>query len=166
MTASRILVKSDQRNRATLDPSPDAGWRLLGGIGLAFALVALTDLVLVWYPLHFGDTEWEFGTVTTVFDSLPLVTLGLTLAFGAAAARGQLASLKIFSVVFAGAGLVLIGLTILYAGNISGALTAVTDPTLKTGLQKAITRTLFQGTLYPAAYLWVGWKGWTHAKSA
>ncbi len=166
MTASRILVRSDEKNRATLDPSPDAGWRLLGGIGLVFASVALADLLLVWYPLQFGDGAWEFGTVTTLLDSLPLFTMGLGLGYGAAAARGQRRLLQILSVLFGVFGLILIGLTILYSRQISTALTAVTDPEVKTGLQKAISKTLIQGVLYPAVYLWVAYKGWKHAATA
>jgi len=166
MTASRILVRTDEKNRMALDPSPDAGWRLLGGIGLIFAVVALSDLILVWYPLRLGDGAWEFGTVTTLLDSLPLFTLGLGLGYGAAAARGQRRTLQVLSVLFGLFGLILIGLTILYSRQISTALTAVTDPDIRTGLQKAIGKTLIQGVLYPVVYLWVAYTGWKHAATA
>ena len=164
MTASRILIKTDEKNRAPLDPSPNTGWYLLGGIGLVFAIVSLADLVLAFYPLAIGDAEWEFGTITTVMDGLPLLTIGLGLALGAMVARGRLAGVRILSLVFALIGLVLVVLTVRYAGHISQALGAVTEPAIKLGLRKAITKTLTQGTLYPIGFFWIGTLGWIHAK--
>lgn len=164
MTASRILIKTDQKNRASLDPSPDTGWYLLGGIGLVFAIVSLADLVLAFYPLAVGDAEWEFGTITTVMDGLPLLTIGLGLALGAMVARGRWAGVKILSVVFALFGLVLVLLTVRYAGHISQAMGAVAEPSIKLGLRKAIAKTLTQGTLYPIGFFWIGTLGWKHAK--
>ena len=166
MTGSRILIKSDQKNRNPLDPSPDTGWYLLGGIGMVFALVSLADLVLAWYPTAFGDAEWEFGTITAVLDGLPLLTIGAGLALGAMVARGRLAGVKILSILFGLLGLVLVLLTIRYAGHISQALGAVTEPAIKLGLRKAITKTLTQGTLYSLGYLWIATLGWKHAKAA
>lgn len=165
MTASRILIKTDQKNRAPLDPSPDTGWYLLGGIGLVFAIVSLADLILAFYPLAVGDAEWEFGTITTVMDGLPLLTIGLGLILGAMVARGRFAGVRILSVVFALIGLVLALLTLRYAGHISEALGAVTEPSIRIGLRKAITKTLAQGTLYPIGFCWIGLLGWKHAKT-
>ena len=164
MTASKILIKTDQKNRAPLDPSPDTGWYLLGGIGLVFAIVSLADLVLAFYPFAIGDAEWEFGTVTTVMDGLPLLTIGLGLALGAMVARGRLAGVRILSLVFGLIGVVLALLTIRYASHISAALGAVIEPSIKLGLKKAITKTLAQGTLYPIGFLWIALLGWKHAK--
>lgn len=166
MTSSRILIKTDEKNRSALDPSPATGWYLLGGIGLVFSVVALADLVLAWYPLRFGDREWEFGTATTVFGGLPLLTMGLMLAFGAAVARGNLRLLQTWSAVLGLLGLVLLGVLVLYARSVPAALETVTDPILRVGLQKAILKTAVQGVVYPAAFLWVATLGWKHARRA
>lgn len=166
MTASRILVKSDDKNRAGLDPSPDTGWYLLGGIGLVFAVVAAADLVLAWYPLRFGDAEWEFGTVTTVFSGLPLMTMGLGLSFGAAVARGNILRLKMLSVVLGLIGVLLLGALVLYLTTVPTALATKMDPLIKTGLSKAILKTSLEGVLYPLCYLWVATLGWKHAQKA
>jgi len=166
MTSPRILIKTDEKNRTALEPSPATGWYLLGGIGLVFSVVALADLVLAWYPLSLGDREWEFGTVTAVFGGLPLLTMGLMLAFGASVARGNLRLLQFWSVVLALLGLVLAALLVLYARTVPLALETVTDPVLKVGLQKAILKTTLQGVLYPAAFLWIAVLGWKHARRA
>lgn len=166
MTASRILVKSDDKNRAGLDPSPDTGWYLLGGIGLVFAVVAAADLVLAWYPLKFGDAEWEFGTVTTVFGGLPLMTMGLGLSFGAAVARGNTLRLKALAIVLGLIGVLLLGALVLYLTTVPTALATKMDPLIKTGLNKAILKTSLEGVLYPLCYLWVATLGWKHAQKA
>jgi hypothetical protein len=166
MTASRILVRSDDKNRSGLEPAPDTGWYLLGGIGLVFAVVAAADLVLAWYPLHFGDGEWEFGTVTEVFGGLPLMTMGLGLSFGAAVARGNLLRLRFLSIVLGLVGVLLLGCLVLYLTTISTALATETDPLIKTGLHKAILKTSIEGMLYPLCYLWIAFLGWRHAQKA
>lgn len=164
MTGSRILIKSDEKNRTPLDPNPESGWYLLGGIGLVFAVVAAADLVLAWYPLQFGDTEWEFGTATAVLGGMPLLAMGLALGFGSAVARGKLATVRLLAVTFGVLALLLLGVLALYASTISTALGTI-EPALKSGLQKAILKTLAQGVLYPAAFLWIAITGWKHART-
>ncbi len=166
MTSSRILIKADEKNRVALEPAPATGWYLLGGIGLVFAVVALADLTLAWYPARFGDREWEFGTVTTVFGGLPLFTMGLMLAFGAAVAKGNLRLLRIWSVVLLVVAVLLLAILALYARSVPVALETVTEPVLKVGLNKAILKTVLQGVLYPAGFLWVATLGWKHARRA
>ncbi len=166
MTASRILVKTDDKNRASLDPSPETGWYLLGGIGLVFAVVSAADLVLAWYPLRFGDAEWAFGTVTAVFGGLPLLAMGLGLSFCAAVARGKLGTLRTLSVVLGLTGLLLLACLILYATTIPAAMASETDPLLKAGLYKAILKSIAQGVLYPMCFFWIAILGWKHAQKA
>lgn len=166
MTASRILIKTDDKNRASLDPSPDTGWYLLGGIGLVFAVVAGADLALAWYPLKFGDAEWEFGTVTTFFGGLPLLTMGLGLSFAAAVARGNLIRLRMLSIVLGMVGAILLAALVLYLTTLPTALATQMDPLIKTGLNKAILKTSVEGVLYPLCYLWIAVLGWKHAQKA
>lgn len=166
MTPPRILVKTEATSQTVMSPAPEAGWYLLGGMGLIFALVAGADLTLAWYPLAFGDAGWEFGTVTTVLNNLPLFAMGLALVFAAAAARGNSGLLKFWSVVLVLVAVVLLGCLALYARNIPAAFAALQDEALKVGLQKAIVKTVLQGIAYPAAFLWTGWLGWKHAATA
>jgi hypothetical protein len=49
-------------------------------IGLAFALVGLIDLALLWTPLGFGSPAWEFATLSQTFSNWPVTGLGLLLA--------------------------------------------------------------------------------------
>lgn len=54
-------------------------WRLIGFAGLTFALVGWTDVLLLGYPLRIGRPDWEFATVSGMFDALPLATIGTLL---------------------------------------------------------------------------------------
>jgi hypothetical protein len=159
VTGPKILVKDDQKARSILPPSPESGWALLGGIGLLFVLVAGVDLALAWYPVNFGNAEWEFGTVSTTLENLPLLALGLALAFGAAVARGIRTSIRAYAIIFVLLALVLIGADLLYLKNIGVAQKSVTDPVLRSGLDRAIFKSVAQAIVYPIAFLWIGIKG-------
>jgi hypothetical protein len=42
-------------------------------------IVGLVDLALLWYPLRLGNVAWEFGTLSSTFDRLPMTALGVAL---------------------------------------------------------------------------------------
>ena len=65
-----------------------AAFRVAGVIGIVIALVGLTDLAFAWFPLEWGNLEWEFGTSSRTFDGLPLSTIGI----GALAASATFAA--------------------------------------------------------------------------
>jgi hypothetical protein len=162
MTAPRIVVKPEEPSRALPNPDPLAAWYLLGGVGFVFAVVAGADLALAWYPLAFGDAEWEFGTVTTVFNGLPLLAVGLGLLFAGGVARGRVWVVRIASGLLLAVALVILAALALYASTLSTALSTV-DPGLKGGLIKGIVRTGLQGLLYPVAFIWMGLRGFKAA---
>jgi hypothetical protein len=66
----------DVRRPARSGPVP---WRLVGFAGLSFALLGWTDALLLWYPLRIGMPDWEFATISGMFDALPLATIGTLL---------------------------------------------------------------------------------------
>ena len=54
-------------------------WGLIGFAGMTFVLIGWTDVLLLWYPLRIGRPDWEFATVSGMFDALPLATIGALL---------------------------------------------------------------------------------------
>ena len=68
--------KSSSKARRALPPDPVRTWALLGWVGVAFIVVGGVDFALTWYPMNFGNREWEFGTVTASFNGLPILLLG------------------------------------------------------------------------------------------
>lgn len=162
MSAPKVLVQ-EAAAKPRLAPAPDFGWYLIGWIGLVFAVVGGMDLLLTWYPLNLGNTEWEFGTVTAALDGLPAFTLGIALLMGSGAARGDRLLMRVMAIVFALLALLILAAAVLYVTDLPIALKAVTQPVIRTGLKKAITKTVGQAVVYPLAYLWIARMAWRHS---
>jgi hypothetical protein len=163
MTGPKILVGRESEAPRVIGPVPEVGWRLLGGAGFAFAVVAAADLALAWYPTGFGSAEWEFGTVTAVLGNLPLLIMGLGLLFAAAVGRGKTGLLKVISGLWLLLALMVLLMLVLYARRVPEALRIVTEPVLREGIQEGMVKTAVQGVLYPLAFAWMGIKGWRYA---
>ena len=165
MRSSSAVVREIPRERdvSPLARAPDFGWHLLGRLGAAFAFIGLFDVVLTWIPLAFGDAEWEFGTVTSSMDSMPVATLGLGLLLGAGVARGKRNLLRGLSVLFIAIGFAILAAALLYVTEIPIALRAVQDAGLALAMKKAIAKTSVQLILYPVLYMWLGFTAWRHA---
>src|SRR5262245_19606353 len=105
-----------ESKRAVQDFS--VGWGLLLAVGWLFVAIGLLNIVLVWVPIHFGSTEYEFASVAASLDSLPLPTMGVVFALAASRALGRPVGAKV-SVVLAVvmAVLILVG-AVLYWLNV------------------------------------------------
>lgn len=143
--AERVLLA--EGGETTQAGRPDEGqvWRACALAGAALAVAGWTDVILVWLPLHFGNAEWEFGTVSTALDAMPLGTIGVALLVMAGLARGwrrRRMALGIFAVV------VVVGLVIsavLYLLNVPMAwrgIGAAMQPALKKAFVKSGMLTL------------------------
>ena len=167
MTGPQILVREDEAERRKhLTPSPDMGWYLLGAVGLVFFIVGLFDVALAWYPLNFGNPEYEFGTYSQVMNFMPLPLLGLALVLAGGVARGiKWVPRAVAVVMILMVASILVG-AVLYATNIPQALDAVKEPLIRTGLKKQIFKTLVQTIIYPIVLLYVSVKAWRHATAA
>jgi hypothetical protein len=148
-----------EKSRAAVG-APVTSWYFVAILGAAFAILGAVDLGLAWFPLVFGNPQWEFGTVTQTLDGLPVFTLGLGLSLGAAVARGKWLPARLISVLLLVLAFVIVLMVILYATDIPIALRAVPDPAVRQGLIKAIMKTTAQAVVYPAAFTWMGIKGW------
>ena len=157
-------MRREGPGRPVQPPSPETGWALLGGVGLAFALVGLADLVLAWYPPSFGNRAWEFGTATVVLNGMPLFAMGLGLVFAAAVARGSRRTTRVVSGVVATLALVVAAILVLYLSTVPTAQESVTDPVLRGGLHNAIAKAVVQGVAYVGAFCWIAWQGFRQAR--
>ena len=167
MTAPRILVREDAKNRARAgaEPAPELGWYLLGGLGLVFALVGGLDILLAWYPTDFGNSEWKFATVTTTLSSFPLLSMGLVLLTGSAMGRGRKWLMRAMALVLLLVIVALLVCAALYLPQISPALASVKDATIKMGVQRAVLKTVVQLIAYPVILAWIAWLSWKHYRS-
>lgn len=156
-------IGRDDRPVLNARPEPELAWGLLGAAGLAFAVVALTDLVLVWIPPQFGHGGWVFDTVTVVLSGVPLLLLGLILAYAAATARRSYLALRAASGVLLLLGLIVVGLFVLYLLRVPSALGSAETYDRRLELTKGIIKAGAQAVAYVVTCLWLGIKGWIDA---
>ena len=160
MREPSVLVQSRARERRPLAPDPNASWRLLGTIGVAFTLIGGLDVALAWHPLAFGNAQWEFGTITVSLTGMPLLALGLLLFLGAATARGSRLWIRVSAAVLLVLAIAILAAAVLYATDIPLALRAVPNPLAKTALKKAMTKTACEALVYPALFIWTALRSW------
>ena len=165
MGEPRILVRPPSKGSTALSPAPDFGWLLLGWVGLTFALVGGVDVLLTWYPAHFGVAEWEFGTITASLNGLPLFTMGLALLLGSQVARGRRKGVRIVAWLLLAVAIAIVLAALLWATSVPLALRVVSDPVVKTGLEKAVVKTCVQAVAYPVGFVWVALKALRHARA-
>ncbi len=161
MTARVLIRDSVPESDARTAPTRLGGaWGLLVPTGLVFALVGAADLALVWYPMGFGSAEWEFGSVTSMLNGLPVLVMGLAFLGMAAVASGRRwAGRGIATVLFLLAVTVVL-MAALYATTVPIALKAAPNPMVALGLKKAIAKTTIQAAVYPVLLLWLAISTW------
>lgn len=163
MASPSPRIGRDDRPALSPRPEPELAWGLLGAAGLAFAAVALTDLVLVWIPPQFGHGGWVFDTVTVVLSGMPLLLLGLILAYAAATARRSYLALRAVSGVLLVLGLVVAGLFVVYLMRVPSALGSAETYDRRLELTKGIIKAGTQAIVYAVTCIWLGIKGWIDA---
>jgi hypothetical protein len=162
MAAPRMTLSNTDVER-TIKPirhvPTEAVWPLLGVVGLLFVVIGAADLVLAWVPSAFGSAEWEFGTIGSTLNGLPLPSLGLMLILASGMAQGsrwQVRSASIVSIVLIVA---LIAAALMYITVVPVALADVTNGAVRTGLLKSIAKALLLLGLYPVLFGWAAYRG-------
>lgn len=130
-------------------------WGPLAGLALVFALVSLADIGLAFFPVDFGNVEWEFATATQVLNNLPLAVVGIGLLGVAGVGRRTDSWVKGSAALAGFLIVVLLLVAVLFLKNIPVALRSVTDPILKQGLTESVVRSTVQLVGYLAALGWM-----------
>lgn len=159
-----ILVGGEQeeQRRAPIPSEPAFAWTVVAITGLAIAIVGWTDLVLLWYPLHFGNTQWEFGTISAHLDGMPLGTIGFALLAAGAIGRK---SRRLARVLALAATLVVVGLlamSLFYLLDVPLALR--TAPDARILLVKAMVKAGAFSITYTVLYAWLARSLWRSSR--
>jgi len=130
-------------------------WRvaLLAGIVLAF--VGLVDIAFVWYPPRWANVDWEFGSVSTTFDALPLPTIGLVSVLVAAASRGRRLPMRLMGALILFLALVLVVFAVVYVLDAPVVVQAV-DPQARATVKRAMMKTGLMAAAYIVLYIVLG----------
>ena len=166
MAAPKIIITSvpDRPARPRRITSPDLGWELLAWIGTAFVIIGGVDLILAWYPPGFGSPEWEFGTVASTLNGLPLPSLGLMLIMAAGVSQGRVWMARASAVAMLVLVAVLLAVGVLFITVVPLALEAVTNPLARTGLLKVVAKSSVLLVIYPALFTWVAVLGFRRTR--
>jgi hypothetical protein len=128
---------------------------IVGVAGILFVIIGGTELVTQLFPMALGSPEWEFGTYSSMMDSMPLFLMGLGFLAVFAVARSHPVLLRILGIVFILVALFVLAGAFLYATNVPNALKMYPGTPLQTGMKKAVTKGALQSTIYPIAFLWL-----------
>lgn len=160
-TAAPPVLGLDKRpdgaqSRSRLESTRPGGteqvqWRVLAWIGAALAVVGWLDWALIWFPLDFGNPQWEFGNISASIDALPLGTLGLGLIAASVVARGGRWTPRVLGVLFALGSLLLLGLLVIYLLDVPLALRSV-QPQMRSVLRLAMMKTVVSALVYAVLY--------------
>lgn len=137
----------------------------LGALGLAICAVAAIDLALAWWPLRFGNGEWEFAMVTRTMDSLALGTTGAVFLSIWAVVRRSSWALALLGVLFVLAVVALVGCLVVYGLTVPVAFRAVPEQAAS-ALKRGVLRTSSFGLIYVLLYGWLGWFTWRGRRAA
>lgn len=161
MTA-RVLIRDSvaEPDLRTAPTRLGGAWGLLVPTGLTFLLVGAADLALVWYPLGFGSAEWEFGSVTSMLNGLPVLVMGLAFLGMAAVASGRRWAGRGIATVLVLLAVTVLLMAALYATTVPIALKAASNPLVALGLKKAIAKTTIQAAVYPVLLMWLAVLTW------
>ena len=150
-----VVVRGDTRRKREVGHSATSG--MLAVLGLAFAVVGLVDIVLLWIPLRFGSVAWEAATVGSTLDGLPMPALGLGLfAFGVVRhPRVGVRWSRVVAIVFFVLTALLVLLTFLY-GTAAPAVLDQTPTGAASGLLRATARHGVAAVTYTLAFGVIG----------
>ena len=158
--AKVLLGGEDARRRKPFASNSALGWRVVGAVGAALALLGGLDLVLLFVPARFGNVEWEFASISAGLNGLPVLTMGLALVTASGLARGSRLLTRGGAVLLGGLGLVIVGLALVYALTLPIALGSTDDPVAVVTIRKSVAKTVGQVIIYPTVTLMIAVMAW------
>ena len=164
---SIIVPRSSRAGTAdlTVQSTPLAhirdAWRALAWLGAVFTLLGFADIGLGWYPAAFGNSEWEFGTISGSLNALTIPVMGLYLMLASAIARGERASGRVLAILLTTIALGLLVLGFIYITVIPVALKAVANNELVAmGMKKAVVKAVLLGIAYVGLVIYAAVRAW------
>ncbi len=146
-TEGPVLVSREPRERGR-STRPTAVL-LLAVFGVAFAVVGLVDLVLLWIPTRLDSVAWEFATVGRTLEGLPMPLLGLALlAYGLVRhPKSSLSKVRAMGIAFAVLAVPVAALGALLLTS-APAVLSQTPPGAAGGVRRAVILHAVQAVVY------------------
>lgn len=154
-----VVAHSDDRSTRTVTDS-SAGWSYLFLLGAGMAVVGTISAVLLFYPSNFASLEWEFGTVASLFDALPLPTLGVGMMTAAAVANDWTTTRRLMVGITLLLTLAVVVLGLVFVLDVPVLMKATNDQNGKEVLKAIAVKTGLMALTYFVLYLALGVWTW------
>lgn len=144
---------------------------LLLALGVAFTLIGLVNLSLLWWPLRFGHVAWEFATFGSTLDNVPMTGLGLGLiAYSillrrSGGATDRPGGPRVMSTIFGLYALALLVVGVLYLTAVPTILQRATPETMGP-LRHQIIASGAEGIIYVIVFGWISLLLWRSVRKA
>ena len=155
----RLVVGPDDTQTGSSLPGARPAWKILFAVGLVLALVGGVDVLMLFYPARLDSIDWEFATISGLFDALPLTTWGLGVMLASAVARGWHAGRMVMLALMLVMALLILVALLMFVLDVPAILRAV-QPQLKPTMQKAALKSGLMGALYFSLYATLGIWAW------
>ncbi len=157
-----VVATSDSQGSDFVDSA--SGWQVFFVVGLGIAIVDLLDVALMFMPPKWSSLEWEFGTIGTMFESLPLLTLGVGM-MAAAAMASQWKRIRLVVVILSFLmSLAILILGAVFALDFAPMLRAAPDPNQAYALKVGSLKTGLDAVIYFLLYLALGVWTWRRTR--
>jgi hypothetical protein len=133
-------------------------------MGVAFGVVMLVNLVLVWWSPRFGVVEWELSVVSQTFDRMPLIVISLFLVGISALMYGSAKSTRAAAALFGAMGMLVIGMALLYGLSAIPVWNDVT-PEFSRLFKLSVLKTSVVSMVYGAMFFLLSVMFWTRVKT-
>jgi hypothetical protein len=147
----RVLVGGSADG--TLDGT--AGWWVAFVAGLGLTLVGWLNVAFVWYPPRWANVDWEFGSIRTTFEGLPLSTIGLMAMTASVVARGRRVPVRLMAALLLVLALVWTVFAVIFVLDVPVVFRAV-RPEVRPALKQAVIQTGLMAATYVVLYLIIG----------
>jgi hypothetical protein len=152
-------------SRSELTPETAVTWQVVEVMGVLFLAVGGWSLFSPLFPLNIGRTEWEFGTASSFFDTVPIFGLGLGFLLTAGLAMGRRWQVRVVALACVLLALLLWLAAGLYATVVPQAFNAAPTLNALTALKKGALKAAFEILVYPVGFIWIGIWAWRRTVS-
>ncbi|HEY2806655.1 MAG TPA: hypothetical protein VGI92_12430 [Gemmatimonadales bacterium] len=154
-----VVVAHSDAKAAARQVDNQAGWSYLFAAGLGITIVALIEVILMFLPARWSSLDWEFGTIAGMFDSLPLMTVGLGSMCAAAVANGWRAARISVAVLSSLLSLMILVMALIFALDIPAVLRAA-DLSMQYSIKLGSLKAGLEAGVYFLLYLALGVWTW------
>ena len=159
MKQSVVVAQGDTAARLEAG-DPVAGWKLLFAVGVAITVLGFLDIGLVFYHATFSSLQWEFGAVSTFFQSQAVPAIGIGAMCAAAVANGWTGARRALAILSLLMALAVIAAAIVLVLDVPVLLKGIADAGFKESVKLAGIRSSLFAVIYLALYLALGVWTW------